>query len=75
MSGRPSFAIGACYRTRFAQISAIIVAEKHERFDIYVDRSYDAYLSEWLADSVIVAARGDSDANSVGFATGDGAFR
>jgi len=45
------FLVGNCCRTRFAQIAAIIAAEGPERFDIYVDRSYEVYLGEWLRDS------------------------
>lgn len=51
------FPINTCCRTRFAQISAIIVAEGPEQFDIYVDRSYGAYLREWLTDSLSISAR------------------
>ena len=54
---RPAaFAVGACCRTRLAEIAAIIVAADPEQFEIYVDRSYETYLSEWLADSMTVNA-------------------
>lgn len=49
------FLPGACCRTRLAQIAAVIVAEGPERFDIYVDRSYQAYLDEWLRDSLSIS--------------------
>ena len=45
------FPVGNCCRTRFAQIAAIISADGPERFDIYVDRSYETYLGDWLGDS------------------------
>ena len=45
------FPVGNCCRTRFAQIAAVIAAEDPEHFDIYVDRSYEAYLGEWLRDT------------------------
>ena len=45
------FPVGYCCRTQFAQIAAIIAADGPERFDIYVDRSYEKYLDDWLRDS------------------------
>ncbi len=45
------FPVETCCRTRFAQIAVVIVAEGREQFDIYVDRSYEVYLGEWLRDS------------------------
>ena len=45
------FPVENCCRTRFAQIAAIIAAEGPEQFDIYVDRSYEKYLDDWLRDS------------------------
>ena len=45
------FATGSCCRTRLAQIAAVIVAAAAERFDVYVDRSYETYLTSWLAES------------------------
>ena len=50
------FTVGNCCRTRFAQIAAIIVAEGPEQFEIYVDRSYEVYLSDWLRDSLSISA-------------------
>ena len=49
------FPVGNCCRTRFAQIAAVIAAELPERFDIYVDRSYEAYLEAWLRDSLSIS--------------------
>ncbi len=51
------FPVGTCCRTRLAQIAAIIAAERPEQFDIYVDRSYEAYLGDWLRDSLIISDR------------------
>ena len=51
------YPVGNCCRTRLAQIAAIIAAEGPEQFDIYVDRSYEAYLGEWLRDSLSISAR------------------
>ncbi len=51
------FPVGYCCRTRFAQIAAVITTEGPEQFDIYVDRSYEAYLGEWLRDSLSISAR------------------
>lgn len=48
------FPIGTCCRTRFAQVAAVIVKETPEQFDIYVDRSYGNYLSDWLTDASII---------------------
>jgi sarcosine oxidase subunit gamma len=45
------FPVGNCCRTRFAQIAAIIAADGPDRFDIYVERSYEKYLGDWLRDS------------------------
>jgi len=49
------FPVGTCCRTRLAQIAAVISAEGPEQFDIYVDRSYEAYLAAWLRDSSSIA--------------------
>ncbi len=49
------FPVGTCCRTRLAQIAAIIAVEGPEQFDIYVDRSYEVYFSEWLSDSSSIA--------------------
>ena len=51
------FPVGTCCRTRLALIAAVITAEGPEQFDIYVDRSYEAYLGEWLRDSLSISAR------------------
>ncbi len=49
------FPLGYCCRTQLARIAAIIVAEGPEQFDIYVDRSYAAYLDDWLNDSLSIS--------------------
>ncbi len=49
------FPVDSCCRTRFAQIAAVIVAEGPEQFDIYVDRSYEVYLNDWLRDSLSIS--------------------
>jgi sarcosine oxidase subunit gamma len=54
------FPVGDCCRTRFAQIAAVIAADDAEHFDIYVDRSYEGYLDEWLRDSLSISAGADS---------------
>ena len=45
------FPIHTCCRTRLAQVAAVVVAEAPEQFDIYVDRSYGSYLSDWLTEA------------------------
>ena len=55
------FPVGSCCRTRLAQIAAIITAEGPEQFDIYVDRSYEYYLDEWLRDSLSISNRSASN--------------
>ena len=50
------FQAQTCCRTRLAQIPAVIVAEEPEQFDIYVDRSYETYLNEWLQEASSIAA-------------------
>ena len=50
------FLVGNCCRTRFAQIAAVITVENPEQFDIYVDRSYEKYLSDWLRESLSISA-------------------
>ena len=49
------FPVGTCCRTQFAQIAAIIAAQGPEQFDVYVDRSYEAYLGEWLRDTLSIS--------------------
>ncbi len=60
------FPVGTCCRTQLAQIAAIITAEGPEQFDIYVDRSYEVYLGDWLRDSLSISERAAS------FGTGQG---
>lgn len=49
-----NFPVGACCRTRLAQVAAVIVAEAPKTYDIYVDRSYENYLADWLSESVSI---------------------
>ena len=58
------FPVGTCCRTRLAQIAAVIAAEGPEQFDIYVDRSYETYLGEWLRDSLSISARAANSSGS-----------
>jgi len=51
------FPAGSCCRTQFAQVAVIIVAGGTEQFDIFVDRSFENYLGEWLRDSSSISAR------------------
>ena len=51
------FPAGTCCRTRFAQVAAVITAAGENEFEIFVDRSYEGYLSDWLSDSMDIAAR------------------
>lgn len=44
-----AFPAGYCARTRFAQVPMLIVAVAADAFELYVDRSYAQYLSDWLA--------------------------
>jgi sarcosine oxidase subunit gamma len=49
-----SFEVRRCRRTRLAQLSAIIYsADDVNRFEIYVARSYLAYLHSWLSDAAV----------------------
>ncbi len=50
------FPIRTCCRTRLAQIAAVIVAEAPEKLDVYVDRSYETYLSDWLSEAASISA-------------------
>ncbi len=45
------FVPGSCCRTRLARIAAVIAADASDRFEIYVDRSYETYLTSWLEES------------------------
>jgi sarcosine oxidase subunit gamma len=49
---RPAnFPVDTCCRIRLAQIAAVLVADAPESFELYVDRSYASYLSDWLTES------------------------
>jgi sarcosine oxidase subunit gamma len=52
---------GGCVRTRFARLALVVHCVAEQEFDLYVDRSYRAYLEEWLqraAGDPLLAARG-----------------
>lgn len=42
---------GACHRTQLAGIGATIHALGGDRFDVYIDRSYEGYFVRWLDES------------------------
>lgn len=48
------FPVGSCCRTKLGQVAAVIVAEAPETFDVYVDRSVESYLTQWLAESASI---------------------
>jgi len=56
------FAVGGCMRTRFARIPIVILARATQRFELLYDRSYRAYLTQWLtraaSDPLIADAGG-----------------
>lgn len=45
------FPRAACARTLFAKIALIVDCVGPERFDLYLGRSYQAYLHAWLTDA------------------------
>jgi heterotetrameric sarcosine oxidase gamma subunit len=45
------FPVNSCCRTRLAQVAAVIVVGNRDIFDVYVDRSYESYMTHWLAES------------------------
>jgi heterotetrameric sarcosine oxidase gamma subunit len=48
----PSFALGACTRTRLAQLPVILdYVDVSPRFELYVGRSYLSHLRSWLDDA------------------------
>ena len=48
---RSAFMTGQCVRTRFANVALFIVAVDDVSFDLYVDRSFARYLSDWIVNS------------------------
>ncbi|MCZ6642546.1 MAG: hypothetical protein O7F71_13290 [Gammaproteobacteria bacterium] len=46
-----AFTPGQCVQTHFASVLLFIVCVENDDFDLYVDRSYGRYLSEWLRQS------------------------
>ncbi len=54
---RPNkYPVGTSCRTRFAQIATIIVALGPDLFELYVDRSFESYLTSWLSNSARINA-------------------
>jgi sarcosine oxidase subunit gamma len=47
------FARGLCTRTRLAKIAVVIDCLDEHGFDLYVSRSYSAYLQSWLQDAAV----------------------
>jgi sarcosine oxidase subunit gamma len=47
------FRIGQCKRTRLAQVPVVIDCTDESRFELWVVRSYAAYLKGWLEDAAI----------------------
>lgn len=47
-----SFDTNSCCRTQFARIAVIVIAVGTCTFDLYFDRSYESYMSDWLSDSI-----------------------
>lgn len=45
------FKADSCYRTRLAGVTAFIVANGEDKFELMIDRSYAGYLKEWLSDT------------------------
>jgi sarcosine oxidase subunit gamma len=46
-----AFTTGQCVSTHFANVQLVIVAVLDNHFDLYLDRSYARYLSDWLVNS------------------------
>ena len=46
-----AFKTGHCVHTLFANVLLFIVAVEDNGFELYVDRSYARYLSNWIIDS------------------------
>jgi sarcosine oxidase subunit gamma len=46
-----SFPVDSCCRIRLAEIAIVLVADAPDSYELYVDRSYESYLSSWLAES------------------------
>jgi sarcosine oxidase subunit gamma len=59
------FPVNSCCRTRLAQVAVVIVADAPQVFDIYIDRSYQAYLAKWIRESssIYCSYRGDPRAS------------
>ena len=61
-----NFAEGGCCPTRLAQTATVIVAVGTDSFELYVDRGYEKYLRDWLADTALIAGRFQSAVNAHG---------
>lgn len=46
-----AFTTGHCARTLFANVLLFMVVVEDDSFDLYVDRSYARYLSDWFVNS------------------------
>ena len=56
------FPVGSCCRTRLGQVAAVIVAEAPEIYGIYIDRSFETYVADWLAESSSICLAYGQDA-------------
>ena len=52
------FPEGTCWRTRLAQIPAVIVANSEDYFNVFVDRTYGSYMEDWLEESSGILSAG-----------------
>jgi sarcosine oxidase subunit gamma len=49
---RPTkFPTNSCCRTKLAQVAVVIVATAPQVLEVYVDRSLETYLADWIAES------------------------
>lgn len=48
-----AFAPGTCARSLFAKTALVVDCVGPERFDLYIGRSYRAYLHAWLIDAAV----------------------
>jgi sarcosine oxidase subunit gamma len=46
-----SFPVDTCCRIRLAEIAVVLVADSPDSYELYVDRSYEDYLSNWIKES------------------------
>lgn len=50
--GPKTFVAGSCAQTRFADLPLLIAVMETDRFDLYVDTSYEDYLRKWITNTV-----------------------